>query len=229
MNSQRLHATLILLLIVCIAATRPAGWAADPAVVQQLQKRKPNRNFDESKVPSYTLPDPLVFADGVRVTTPQQWERRREEILELYRREMFGRSPERPAELKFDVTHGDPRALDGAATLKRVLITSRHEGREHSFEALLFIPNAARLPVPAFVLICNRPRENIDPTRQTKSPFWPVEEIIARGYATAAFYYGDVAPDKADTYRDGIIKLFEGDATERKTDAWSSIAAWAWG
>lgn len=211
------------------ADDNPHAWTADPAVVAELQKRKPNRNFDESKVPVYTLPDPLLCADGSRVTTPERWEHRRAEILELYRREMFGRSPGKPAELKFDVTHENPRALNGAATLKRVSIISRHEGREHPFEVLLFIPNAIRKPVPAFVLICNRPRENIDPTRQTKSPFWPVEEINARGFATATFYYGDVAPDKADTYRDGIIKLFEGDRAPRKPDAWKSIAAWAWG
>src|SRR5215510_11997690 len=34
-------------------------------------------NYDESKVPAYTLPDPLVMADGKRVTDAQTWRTRR--------------------------------------------------------------------------------------------------------------------------------------------------------
>lgn len=37
--------------------------------------RKPN--YDESKVGSYSLEDPLVFADGTRLTSPEQWPARR--------------------------------------------------------------------------------------------------------------------------------------------------------
>ena len=30
-------------------------------------------NYDESKIPPYTLPDPLVMADGKQVTTAKMW------------------------------------------------------------------------------------------------------------------------------------------------------------
>jgi hypothetical protein len=52
-------------------------------------------NYDEDKVGSYTLPDPLVCNDGSRVTNAESWfARRRLEILEAYRAEIFGRSPD---------------------------------------------------------------------------------------------------------------------------------------
>ncbi|MCA9137182.1 MAG: hypothetical protein KDB00_10495 [Planctomycetales bacterium] len=30
-------------------------------------------NYDESKIPAFTLPDPLVTEDGSAVTTVEQW------------------------------------------------------------------------------------------------------------------------------------------------------------
>ena len=52
-------------------------------------------NYDESKADVYkTLPDPLVMNDGTRVTTEAQWwNKRRPEIVELFDREMYGRTP----------------------------------------------------------------------------------------------------------------------------------------
>ena len=41
--------------------------------------------YDESKVPAYTLPDPLVPASGERVTDAKTWrDKRRPEILKLF-------------------------------------------------------------------------------------------------------------------------------------------------
>ena len=44
-----------------------------------LSQAPPEANEDESKVPPYTLPDPLVVADGRKVSDARMWtsERRR--------------------------------------------------------------------------------------------------------------------------------------------------------
>lgn len=55
-----------------------------------------------------------------------------------------------------------------------------------------------------FLLIYNRSVTNIDPTRVLKSDFWPAEEMIARGYAAAAFFNGDVAADNARRFVTGV-------------------------
>jgi len=42
-----------------------------------VQAGFPEAIFDEARVPEYTLPDPLVMADGTRVTTVDVWRQRR--------------------------------------------------------------------------------------------------------------------------------------------------------
>jgi len=50
-------------------------------------------NYDEDKVKPYTLPDPLVFANGARVADAAQWKKRREELIRIYETDVFGRIP----------------------------------------------------------------------------------------------------------------------------------------
>ena len=175
------------------------------------------------------LPDPLMLSNGKRVTSPQVWkEKRRPELLELFRTHIYGRMPvKRPASLKFDVKSVTPGMMEGKATRKQIVVSYDGPGGKGSFDLLLFIPSGAKRPVPAFLLICNRPASNIDPTRVTKSPFWPAEEIVARGYAAAAFQVGQVDPDKHDGFKDGVHGIF--DQGRRAADSWGTIAAWAWG
>ena len=160
----------------------------------------------------------------------KEWDRRRAEILELFRENVYGRSPGRPEQLRFQVIEENPRAMDGTATLKRVAVESAQAGRQHRFELTVFVPNAPRTPVPLFLLLNNRPATNTDPTRKEKSGFWPAEQVIGRGYAIAALQVGDLAPDDKERFRDGVIRMFEGTATgPRPADAWGGLAAWAWG
>src|SRR3989442_553676 len=49
-------------------------------------------NYDEAQVGTYTLPDPLVLANGDRVRDARTWyEDRRPEILRLFETNMHGR------------------------------------------------------------------------------------------------------------------------------------------
>ena len=176
-----------------------------------------------------TLPDALRFADGRRVTSTQDWPPRRAEILDLFAAQVYGRAPGRPSQLDFSVLEEDAQAMGGRATMRRVAITSRHEGRVLVFELLRFAPhNGARSA--AFLLLNHRPPRNTDKARATPTEFWPAEEIVARGYAAVAIQTSELAPDDAATYREGAIRLFEGDAIDtRRPDAWKTIAAWSWG
>lgn len=179
---------------------------------------------------SYTLPDPLVTQAGKRVTTAEEWTRvRRPEVLELFREHVYGRVPATSYRQTFKVVNEDRNAMGGAATLRQVEVGIEAEGKALTIKLTLFVPNRATKPAPAFLLICNRGVENIDPTRQKKSEFWPAEEAIARGYAIAAFHNADVDPDlKTDVeFKDGIHGVL--DRGPRKPDAWGTLAAWAWG
>lgn len=207
------------------------SWQAN---TQEVERRTHNQSqflWNEAEVPDYTLPDALVMNNGMRVETPEQWKLRRAEILELFRRHMYGRRPGKPEQLSFRIIEKNPLAMDGAATLKRVSIESRHQQREHSFELTLFVPNRVSKPAPVFLLMNNRSVDNTDATRELRSEFWPAEKAVARGYAIAAIQNNDLAPDDANEYYKGVIALFEGDRAsgERSDDAWMALAAWGWG
>lgn len=206
------------------------GWQADPAIVGQSTQSRPEFNYDEDRVPSYDLPDPLCASDGFLVRSPGEWAPRRAEIVELFREHAYGRMPGHPDQLRFDVLEEDSHALDGEATLKRIAIESRHEDREHRFHLVLAIPNDRAGPAPVFLLLDNRSTATAEAVDQERTEFWPLEEALARGYAIAAVGNNEVAPDHEGRYREGVIRLFEGDGSNpRPPDAWGALAAWAWG
>ena len=205
-----------------------AGWQTSMAVVEQLSERQPAINYYESEVPDYTLPDPLIALDGDKVRTDRMWrESRRGEILELFRENVYGRVPDTRYTKTFSLVNSDINAMDGEATLKQVDIIINRSEDSIIIHLSLFVPNKNEKPVPVFLLINNRDPENIDPTRQKKSEFWPAEEVISRGYAIAAFYNADVGPDNFDNFKNGIHGIL--DLGVREDDSWGTLAAWAWG
>ncbi len=86
--------------------------------------QQPEANYDESKIPAYTLPDPLIFNDGSRVSTKEDWNRRRSELSEIFRNEVYGISPEWKGKLTSSEISSDPHALNDKAIRKEVKITS---------------------------------------------------------------------------------------------------------
>ena len=174
------------------------------------------------------LPNALTFNSGAKVTTGTQWPARRAEILELFRTHVYGRAPLNcPDDLQFRVENSDAKAMNGAATLKQIVIEYGGPHGRGAIHLTLFVPNARSKAAPVFLLGCNRGPHSIDPTRQTRDDFWPAEALVARGYAAASFSLSDVDPDEDDGFRNGAHGIF--DAGQRADDAWGTLAAWAWG
>jgi len=195
-----------------------SGWSASPAEIERASRSKPTANFDEAKVGSYELPDPLVAADGSAVTQ-ETWPRRRAELLKLFGDEMFGHAPVgRPENLAFRMIEEDQHALDGKATRKLVEISfdTPHAGR-FKFPVQLFLPNDAKGRVPTLVLPA---------FEGLADPATP--QIIERGWGLAILDRTKLAADDATTYRNGVINAFSGDG-ELAPDAWQAFGAWAWG
>ena len=173
-----------------------------------------------------------VLAAGCVSTVPDWNAVNREETLKWFLENEYGVRPaaaEKPS-VSFSALEPDAVMVDGAAVRKRVRITYAGKYGTNSFAVTAFIPKKAAKPSPAFLLICNRdPEKNIDPTRQNKDDFWPVEELVARGYAAIAFYNGDVAPDWDTGNTAGVFACYEKAGPYRNRKFWGTLSAWAWG
>ena len=98
-------------------------------------------NEDESKVPPYTLPDPLVLADGKKVTDARTWtEKRRPELLRLFETHVYGRTPAGGPRARFEVTKTDPSAVGGRAIRKDVVITFGDAAATRRMNLVVYLP-----------------------------------------------------------------------------------------
>lgn len=173
---------------------------------------------------------PPVLGQPPAVSAEEWAERVRPRTLESFRSEVYGRAPVgRPDRLSFETIDESREALGGQATRRVILIRFGGPGGDGEMRLSLLIPNDKAHPAPVLLLICNRDPQNIDPTRETKSEFWPAEEIVSRGYAAAAFHYADLDPDHPDDFQNGVHGIFDTHEGERPGDAWGAIAAWSWG
>jgi dienelactone hydrolase len=205
-------------------------WLIAPETLAQYEKRTKKSNYLESKVPAWTLPALLNFADGTAISTPADWTRRRAELLDIYRSEVFGISPPRPEDLRFQVIDTDAKAMQGAATLKRIAIRFSLSGETFTFHLTLFVPNQRNGPAPVVVQLNHRGVENTDPTRKTKMDYWPAEYVISRGYAIAAIdVAAEVDPDNAAaTVTSGVRAFYRKHHPQAADFTWGTLAAWAW-
>src|SRR5688572_15902475 len=110
MRSIASMAAVLSLPLVVLA--QGGGWRANPDLVAREAAQRPDTNYEESRVPSYTLPDLLPAGSGPAASgaagpgsigTPADWTPRREAILGLFRDTVYGRSPGRPEHLAFTV------------------------------------------------------------------------------------------------------------------------------
>ncbi len=211
-------------------------------------------NYDESKVPKYTLPDPLVMSDGSKVTDAETWRtKRRAEILKLFQAHVYGTMPDKPAEMPVDVVEVDDKSLEGKAVRKEVTLHFTKDKSGPSANVLILMPPAAEFkpPYPTFLAYNFNGNHTIhadpgirksmvwarrtgakaelpgDDTRGSSSSRWAVDKILDRGYALATIYYGDVDPDFHDEFKNGVHALYP--ELQDRGDNWTAIGAWAWG
>jgi hypothetical protein len=211
-------------------------------------------NYDESRVAPYTLPDPLVRADGQPVRSADQWRRaRRPELFALFEREVYGKVPPAPAGMWHEVRSADAHALGGIATRKEVRVHFERGRSEPYMDILLWVPNARRAPAPAFLSLSYGNHTITTDTAVSVSEHflrdhpipdsahgqvrrgewadrWPIATIVSRGYALATVYVGDLDPDARDAIAHGIRPhYFAAGQTEPRDDEWGALASWGWG
>lgn len=179
------------------------------------------------------VPELMKTSKGEKVITVEQWEKvRAPELLALFEREEYGRRPAAANErgrVSFEV-YDVCDALDGKAVRKLVRATYKGPNGNFSFPFTAYIPKTAtaECPAPAFVLATNIKRGILDEKQGLSTVLWPVEEIVARGYATAAFRLDMVAADRRGAgFSQGIFPAVQNE-NERDGESWATLSAWAW-
>lgn len=209
------------------------------------------QTLDESKVPSYILPALLQFKNGKQVKSTQQWIKRREEILTLLKKEMYGQRPGRPSKMKFEVFDLDSNALNGKAIRKQIKVIFNPKQDSVYMDILMYIPkNTIRPPVVLGLNFGGNQEVINDPSvrithswvskkskgalknsasiasRGVASAVWPVEKMLDAGFASATIYSGDIDPD-FDNTNNAVQSLYP--KLQDRDDNFSTIGAWAWG
>lgn len=177
-----------------------------------------------------SLPNLLVDQNGESIKTIQQWqEKRRPEILHLFRDYVYGKEPiNRPDNITFETTF-QTDVLNGLAQCKQITINFSGTGGDGKCRLLLYIPHTTKGPVPTFLLLDNKIPDLKKLDEALVSERWPAKDIISRGYATAILQTDDIDPDFHDGFQNGVHGIFDPSHQSRPKHAWGTIAAWAWG
>jgi len=207
-------------------------------------------NYDEALVGAYTLPDPLLLANGKKVRDSATWyKQRRPEILQLFEANMHGRSPGRPEGMTFDVFDKGTPALDGKAIRRQVTVYFSSDKSGPKMDMVLYLPAGARKPAPLLLCLNFSANSNmIDDPGIKPGEVWSrekkkvpassgrnfgklkIDPFLDKGFGVAAIYYGDIEPDFPGGAPYGIRGLFlKSGQTEPAPDEWGAIGAWAWG
>jgi hypothetical protein len=208
-------------------------------------------NYDEAKVGSYTLPEPLVAQDGTAIRTAAQWaHKRRPELLRLFETQQFGVAPPAP---RIAATETEPAtlALGGKALRRQVRLALSADPGARPVDVVIYTPAHAKRPVPVLLAInfTTNAAAVADPELKP-GMVWSLERharvpwagkgiafpkidpvpMLDAGIGFAAFYYGDVDPDDPQGFAAGIrARYMAPGQTQLRPDQWGTISAWGWG
>ena len=171
------------------------------------------------------------------ISTREQWEaQKKPQLRAAFEREMYGKCPAKPESLAAKVIHEDKTAFGGKATLREVALTCAPDTPPVHW--LIVVPNGLTKPASAFVVlnftgnhtVVADPKVSVVATR-SKSPAargsqaenWPIDAIIAKGFAVATAFYGEIVPDDPKQ-SGGLSKVLRPESSDT-----GAIMAWAWG
>jgi len=250
-----LSSLAVLLLACCAAGAQTAP--PPPAPAKPPAERAPASevagipvNYDEARVGTYTLPDPLVLANGQPVRDAKTWlQQRRPEIVRLFEENQYGRSPGRPKDMSFDVFDKGTQAFDGKALRRQVTIYFSADKNGPKMDLLLYLPAAATKPVPVLLNLSfsanfttvsdpgvkmgevwGRDKKKIPANQGMAFGRINVTRILDAGFGFATVYYGDIDPDFLGGIPYGVRSLYlKPGRSAPAPDEWGAIGAWAWG
>lgn len=194
-------------------------------------------NADESKAgPFAPLPDPLVMKNGKKVTTADQWwKKRRPEIVEDFEREIYGRLPKNIPKVSWEIVSvADTMIGTQPALFKRLqghVDNSSYPSVNVDIQLTLTTPKNKKERVPVIMEFGFVFPPGFNPP--SPPPGTPVqkswqEQVLERGYGYAIIVPTSYQADNGAGLTSGIIGLVNK-GQRRKPDDWGALRAWAWG
>jgi hypothetical protein len=199
-------------------------------------------NVDESKVPPYTLPDPLVLKNGKKVTTAETWwKQRRPEIVEDFDREVYGRLPKNTPKVNWELVGTTQEKIGDLPAVTKKLVghidNSSYPLVTVDIQMTLTTPANAVGPVPVILEFSLSPeivammRKRLGEEKWAAlagpGPTWQ-QQVLAKGWGYANLIPGSVQADNGEGLTQGVIGLVNK-GQPRTLDDWGALRAWAWG
>ena len=212
------------------------------AHLNELSSRVPDRymrdgvNYDKDRIPAYGNVDPLTFKDGRKVRYTSEWKERREEILEIFQSEMYGRMPA-PCEIYLDTLESGPTCHGyGTRTQVRMWFKEDHTGpfidwlcvtpnkvKGKSKVALILNYGGNHTVLPdEQIIICDssfvhdpdcKDNLKVGPEKRgylsgsAQRKTFPVGVLLAKGYSLVTASYNDISPDPEVFEGEGKLQL----------------------
>ena len=191
-------------------------------------------NYDEAKAGegTYSLEDPLAFADGRKIATVADWPARRREILKIFEREVYGRLPPKPDEMVFEVT-SEKMSEDRFATTRIYRQYFRKDRTGPVVDWFVAVPRQGKGRVPVFLHLNYAGLDKVA-AGYTNHYRLPWDLLIANGYAFMSAKYTQITSDggarseKTGGIYNGVCELW-GKRDPKATDNPGTLIIWAWG
>lgn len=160
------------------------------------------------------MPDPLVMRDGTKVTTPEQWRARREEMKQIIEDYEYGHMPPAPGNTAGKET--DAKDLPDQKLHYRLIHLSFGPEQKLGFDMAIFSPletETVKAPFPTILTLGFGANERASRGYQA---------AFDRGYAVAVIGYNQLGADNPNYRSTGFFSAYpEYD--------WRDFSAWAWG
>ena len=209
-----------------IQMLRPGANGRDP--------NAPNAaNYDEARANPYpNLPDPLVLDNGKKVTTAATWRKqRRQEILEHFDREVYGRVPKVTPPVNWEVTATERRTVGEVPVVTKRLVghvdNTAYPLITVDIQLTLTTPADAAGPVPVIMEFGFGGGRPMVRPGGAGEPSWQ-QQVLAKGWGYGIIVPNSIQADNGAGLTSGIIGLCN-QGQPRKVDDWGALRAWAWG
>jgi len=216
-----------------ITLLRPGANPNDPQAPNAV-------NYDESKANPYPkLPDALILKNGKKVTSAKMWrQQRRQEIVEDFDREVYGRAPKNVPKVTWEATTTKETKFDIPVITKQLVgrvDNSAYPQVTVNIQLTLTTPADAKAGVPVMMEFgFGGPRPGAAPSANRPAgapgggaPNWQ-QQLLMKGWGYAIIVPLSIQADNGAGLTQGVIGLCNK-GQPRKPDDWGALRAWAWG